>query len=221
MQRALILSFSPLYLEEGFPDRLREQGEEFGFEDLSSLEGTSCYCSGEAAEKIAETLSGHGEKLRWIDTGDYHYVSYLFAKSVGEEFSLLLLDNHPDDQEAGLGDILSCGGWVKALRERNPNLREVYWNSVEDIPEGETVYVSLDKDLMGREYSRTDWSQGEWTLSEVEDALREVVRKGCRILAVDVCGGVTFSKGATPEDMRINLVTDTRLYEFLKELITT
>lgn len=102
--------------------------------DLSSLEGTNCYCDPDSEERIRGLLrkvafpSGMGETaypVRWIDTGDYHYLSCIIAGESRRPFDLLLLDNHPDMQEPALGDILSCGDWVKTMLDRNHMLGNV------------------------------------------------------------------------------------------------
>ena len=91
-----------------------------------------------------------------------------------------------------------------------------------DIPEewleerrGARVYVSLDKDMMQRQYARTDWSQGNYSLEAVEGMLERLFAAGVEIAAVDICGEVQESKGATPEDLRINLETNIELYNFI------
>jgi aminomethyltransferase len=151
-------------------------------------------------------------------------MSYILAKREKEPFSLLLLDNHPDNQEPEFGGVLSCGGWVKTLQERCPMLQEVLTIGPElrEYPDGwargKRVYVSLDKDIMSKDYARTDWSQGEFTLEGIEGILRKVEGN---IIAVDICGELSVSKGATPEDLRINKLTNIQLLELMSEIIST
>lgn len=189
--------------------------------DLSGVEGTSCYCSavGEIEAKLPERLP----RLRWIDSGDYHYMTYILAKRETEPFSLLLLDNHPDNQDPAFGDVLSCGGWVKNLMKDCGMLQEVLAIGPEtkEYPKGwakgKRVYISLDKDIMSREYARTDWSQGEFTLAQIEEIIRTVAREG-EIAAVDICGEITAEKGATAEDMTINKLTNIQLLKLMSEI---
>ena len=209
---ALITDFSHVYEDEGFavPGAI--------VLDLSGIEGTSCYCS--AVEEIEAKLPESLPRLRWIDSGDYHYMTYILAGREKEPFHLLLLDNHPDNQDPAFGGILSCGSWVKALQEHNAMLREVITigPDLKDYPEGwakgKRVYISLDKDIMSKEYARTNWSQGEFTLPKIEEIIRKVAREG-EIAAVDICGELSVSKGATPEDLRINLETNTKLLNLI------
>lgn len=211
--QTLILNLSGQYAEEGFLQWMQEQGKPFECVMLQDLEGTVCYCDDAAAEILREVVGKTATKLHWIDSGDYHYISRFFCERVeGGPFSLLLLDNHPDDQDPAFGGVLSCGSWVKTLRESVPDLKNVYWNC---LPEpGERLYVSLDKDLLSRDISRTDWSQGEWTLPQLKSFLKEVAESG-EIVGMDVCGGLCKAKGATPEDLRINYDTDADLQEFI------
>lgn len=214
--KALVTDFTHVYVDEGFvvPGAC--------VVDLSSIEGTSCYCTSE--KEIEALLPEWLPRLRWLDSGDYHYMSCILAKREKEPFSLLLLDNHPDNQEPEFEGVLSCGGWVKTLQERCPMLQEVLTIGPElrEYPEGwaqgKRVYISLDKDIMSREYARTDWSQGSFSLEEVEGILRKVEGE---IIAVDICGELSVSKGATPEDLRINRLTNIQLLKLMSEIIST
>lgn len=224
--KALVTDFTHVYEDEGF------EVPGACVVDLSSIEGTSCYCT---AEKEIEALLPESlPRLRWLDSGDYHYMSYILAKREKEPFSLLLLDNHPDNQEPEFDGVLSCGGWVKTLQEQCPMLQEVLTIGPElkAYPEGwargKRVYVSLDKDIMSREYARTDWSQGSFTLEEVECILKKLAGEipgqagnDGKIIAVDICGELSLSKGATPEDLRINKLTNIQLLKLMSEIIST
>lgn len=207
-ERELILDFSSMYRSCGFLSRIESSRPGVvDYRDLTALEGTSCYCDGDAMKVIDEGIAaGAASVLHWIDTGDYHYVSALFCRRVGKPYSLFLLDNHPDDQEPAFGGVLSCGSWVKYLRENDPCLGRVVRNSREGgafTPE-DVVYISVDTDIMSREYARTDWSQGDWTLSDVCGAVEGVFSSGARIAGIDICGGLSESKGATHGDNGVN-----------------
>ena len=221
----LVTDFSGTYGAQGFLQALEQRQAAVERCDFSSLDGTCCYCDPEARSRLEATLPGELPRLRFLDSGDYHYMSLLLALRETEPFSLVLLDNHPDNQEPVFPGVLSCGSWVRDLREEQPLLREVLTigpeGCPEDIPEGwlearreERLYVSLDKDIMDRAYARTDWSQGRYTLSQVKDILGRLMTGG-KVVAADVCGEVSLSKGATPEDLRINLETNVELYKFI------
>jgi arginase family enzyme len=167
--------------------------------------------------------------LRWLDSGDYHYLSHLLALQETKPFHLVLLDNHPDNQDPAFEGVLSCGSWVKEMQEGNPWVRDVVTIGPEgcenEIPQewlekrrGERVYVSLDKDIMDKAYARTDWTQGGHTLEDVKKELGKLAER-MEIVAVDICGELAPSKGATPEDLRINKETNIELYHCLTNLL--
>ena len=115
-QPVLIVNFSGAYEAQGFVSWLRDNGAEVTVADASGIEGTCCYCDPEAEAKIGALIPSSLPRLRWIDSGDYHYMSYLLAMQEKEPFHLLLLDHHPDNQAPAFGEeMLSCGSWVKSL----------------------------------------------------------------------------------------------------------
>ena len=196
--KQLILDFTGTYEAEGFstPDRI----------DLRDLEETCCYCSAASAEQIRSRIQSYGfDGLHWIDGGDYHYASLFFLEMIPRRFSLLLLDNHSDDGEGAFGgSILSCGNWVRYAQSL-PKWRE----DAPDIP----VYLSIDKDVLSRDYARTNWDQGRMTLDELCARIRDVASRR-RILGADICGEIAPHQGATAEDLEINRRTN----EVLREL---
>lgn len=228
MKDVLITDFSGSLEAEGFLSWLQGQDVPVTYADWRGLEGTNCYCDAAAREVISACLPERLPALRWIDTGDYHYMSHLLALREREPFHLVLMDHHPDNQEPAFGGVLSCGGWVKTLGEENPWVRDILSIGPPGCPEalpdgwaaarkGERVYISLDKDILGRGYARTDWSQGEHTLAQVCGMLEALIGP-MKLAAIDICGGITPEKGGTPEDLRLNKETDIALYQFLSGL---
>ena len=224
----LILDFSGVYPDYAFASALEASGcgEPVTTLSLQGIEGSSCYCDPEAADAIRSALSSRSEKLHWIDSGDYHYVTKLFAESLSEPFTLVLFDNHPDDQAPEFPGVLSCGSWVRALREECPLLEGVvslgpdgvFPDSLEAL-EGKAVYVSIDKDVLDPAWARTDWSQGSLSLPALEALLGEVFDRAGRILGIDICGELPLSKGGHAEDQRINLQTNLSLQSFISNHI--
>ena len=231
--------------------------------DLSTVEGTNCYCDGAAAAAIRSAIAGlPAAALHWCDTGDYHYLSgFLLEKAAaengGEPFALVLFDHHPDMQEPAFGHVLSCGGWARDAFRDIPSLTQVLMVGInpdleldildlvfdgvlavtsEDLRHtGDSlsrdvlemfsllepripVYISIDKDVLTTDYARTDWDQGGMTLAQLESAVM-LATKGHRLLGADICGGLTRSKGATDEDIAINLQTDLALEKLFGNLI--
>ena len=218
----LVLDMSGACHEEGLPQYLEESGVGFELLSLSSLEGTSCYCDPDSEQRILDSLpEGELPLLRWIDTGDYHYLSCLLAARETRPFHLLLADHHPDDQEPALGSVLSCGGWVAELRRRCPLLQDIVsvGPESEELPlewleshKGKRLYLSLDKDVMDGRWAKTDWSQGSMSQEEVK-RLIGLAGEYCELVAIDICGGITLAKGASADDLALNLQTDRELIE--------
>ena len=165
----------------------------------------------------------------------YHYVTRILAAREQAPFTLVLVDNHPDDQAPAFGGVLSCGSWVRDLREACPMLEEV-WTlgpdhrirnasgtvdreldaGIDDLleaVEGKRVYLSIDKDVLGREWSRTDWSQGTYSPAQLKGWLDGLLKQ--ELVAVDLCGELSPEKGATPEDLRVNCELNVELQEFI------
>ena len=195
------------------------------FADFSSLEGTNCYCSAESAEQIRRTVAGLPLRaFHDIGTGDYHYQTLFWLERIAEPFSLVLFDHHPDDQDCAFGeDLLSCGGWVARARKLPFLEKDVWIRDAADFPAlaalpALPVYLSLDLDVLSEQYARTDWDQGAMTFHEMETALRALVSSR-RILGVDLCGGNTVEKGASPEDLALNASTGEALYGIFRDLI--
>ena len=222
--KVLVTDFSGVYGAQGFLPCLQDPL----YLDFRALEGCYCYCDGPARSTIAAALEKEGPlpRLRYIDSGDFHYMSCLLAQEEREPFHLLLVDHHPDNQDSAFGGLLSCGGWVQTLQEEQPLLRSVLTIGPEGCPQelpegwlerrrGERLYLSLDKDVLDRAWARTDWTQGTHTLEQLTDLLRCVLASGMEVAAVDICGEKTPAQGATPEDLRVNKETNIALYNLI------
>jgi hypothetical protein len=193
-------NFSDIYRQEDFLDGT--------VLDFTSLEETRCYCSQASADIIRAALEPYGPGgIHWLDSGDYHYVSLLIQEMIREPYSLVLFDNHPDDQAGAFGDnLLSCGSWVSEVH-RLANWRQ----------SAEAVYISIDKDVLSREYARTDWDQGDMSLDQLFASIRDISLRH-RIIGVDICGELSLLKGACSEDVIINSKTNRLIQDFLLNL---
>lgn len=191
--------------------------------DFSALEGTNCYCSDESAAQIRQAISGLPLcAVHRIGTGDYHYVSLFWLERVTEPFTLILFDNHPDDQPTAFSpDTLSCGSWVAEARKL-PLCQDVIWIRRTCLPEireplwPNKVYLSIDLDVLSEEYARTDWDQGTMTLEELVKAIEEI-KASSHILGVDICGGLTPQRGATDDDLALNSRTETSIISVFRD----
>ncbi|MBP5173198.1 MAG: hypothetical protein J6037_05775 [Bacteroidales bacterium] len=187
--------------------------------DLRSLEGTNCYCSPDAAEVIKRELSIIPlSTVCWIDTGDYHYLSYFRGLLIPEPFELVLLDNHTDDFD--LSDTLSCGNWVTALR-RDSKMAGQAGYDVSSHPRPDRgslpIFLSIDLDILSPSEFRTNWDQGTMTFDELLVTIRNIAATR-RIIAIDICGGLTESKGAMSCELDLNRRQRQRLLELLSSL---
>ena len=236
----VIADFSGVYAEEGFLQELQDRGVPYRLVRLGDIGGTTCYCDPAAEAEISRRLVPElHERLRWIDSGDYHYVTKILAAREQAPFTLVLVDNHPDDQPPAFDGVLSCGGWVKALREGSPMLEEVWTLGPDhrirnvsgtvdrELEEGiddllaavaeKRIYLSVDKDVLGREWARTDWSQGMYSLDVLKGWLDRLLQLD--VVAVDVCGELAPAQSATPEDLRVNCETNVELQDFILDYL--
>lgn len=217
----VLIDISGIFCQESFYSALKSGGLSASIVDLTDLEGTNCYCSEEAAEVIrAKVCALPVRSICWIDTGDYHYLSYFRGSSIREPFDLVLLDNHTDDFD--MAGTLSCGNWVSLLQQEPTCRRSTLVRRREaadpvicesDVP----VFLSIDLDVLRPEDFRTNWDQGSMTFEELLDILGSVAAAR-RIVAIDICGGITESKGATPSDLALNLRQRLRLTEYFRKL---
>ena len=193
-----ILNLSGVYEEEewNLPDSQTV--------NLKGLEGCCRYCDEGALSAIRSALAPLPYSgIHWIDTGDYHYLSFLWMEKIRLPFVLALFDNHADDQAGAFGDgLLSCGSWVRTARRELPLMKADYLNR-SDIPDKLPVYLSIDMDILSRDFAHTGWSHGDMDMEELLSAI-DGVASAHRIIGVDICGGLTRAQGAVAEDLRIN-----------------
>lgn len=185
------------------------------FSDYQQIAGSRCYCSEDAGNEIRRMISAMPlHAVHYIGTGDFHYQTLFWLERITEPFALVLLDNHPDDQPGAFGEeLLSCGNWVLHAR-RLPMLRSFSWVRKPDdfsqgmLPDGLPLYISVDLDVLSREFAHTDWDQGEMSLQELVSILGDIPASGGhRIIGVDICGGTAPEKGGTDADMELNTST--------------
>ena len=209
-----IFNFSGVYDEESFyrPDK----GSSFydvKYVDLKGIPGTNCMCDDDARKEILRIMEDNhigANELHFIDSGNYHYMSALLTGLVKEPFSLVVLDHHPDMLRP-MFDILSCGGWVLDVLEKNEYLQEVHivgadkrlideldendrnkvsfydGSAMDEVDPRYPVYLSIDKDVVSRGELITNWDQGKMRALDLFDFVKELNEKH-RIIGVDVCG---------------------------------
>lgn len=82
-----------------------------------------------------------------------------------------------------------------------------------DVP----MYLSVDKDVLAKEYAVTNWNQGELTLDALERLLSVFLQKS-HVIGVDICGEYSAAGGGMPDYAAaeaINEQTNRELYHFL------
>jgi arginase family enzyme len=117
----LILDFTHTYSKEWI-----EENKDFTYIDCSDISGTDMYCTEESEDEIFRRISGFPQGgIHFIDSGNYHYVTAVFAKKIQEPYNLIFFDNHNDMQPTMIPELLSCGAWAKRLIETDGNLKHM------------------------------------------------------------------------------------------------
>ena len=182
--------------------------------DCSDIKGTNCFCDEAATEIILKRLRETGTApggIRFLGSGNYHYVSFLTTSLIQEPYTLVMIDHHPDLRTPAFGDVLSCGGWVREVLLKQPLCKQVVLIGVDeglfkeecrDLPEeclekitlttdvicpDTPVFLSIDLDVLSEEEYLTNWDQGEMTREELLSIVRGIKRHH-RIIGVDICG---------------------------------
>lgn len=186
----LICSFTGVYEREGLT-------EDYDTVDLSDLSGTRMYIDDASELEIRKRLEAAGFPgdygIRFLDNGNYHYMTRIMASFIKEPFDLITFDNHTDDKPPAFEGVRSCGSWrLDAALENKYLRRSMLIRRAGDMKEGYTaselpLYISLDKDVLSEEVLSTNWDQGSMREEELTLILKELY-KTRRIIAFDICG---------------------------------
>lgn len=94
--------------------------------DCSDIEGTDLYCAPQAQAELTRRLQAYPvEGVHFLDSGNYHYLTRLFAGRIGRPYHLVCLDNHSDMQPSMIPELLSCGAWAKQLLAEDSHLEQM------------------------------------------------------------------------------------------------
>lgn len=234
---------------EEMPGLIGAENEEVIRLSMKDISGRNMYCTDEAFAEICGRLSEISSPesgIHFIDTGNYHYMSRIYTSFINVKYDLILFDNHTDMQQAGFGDILSCGSWAREALDKDEHLSSllVYGPSAfeeggkdcvlsacgKDISgmvyrgkgyeEGDhPIYLSVDKDILDERYCVTNWDQGKLSLNEL-CGLLETATSGRHIIGADICGGISESDpGCTGDVLRENTASDFKIYKTISKLI--
>lgn len=200
-----IHNFTNVYKNQDFYEFV----EHLIFEE-SSLCGVKGYLSKEMEKYLREQISIQNIEcnIHFLDSGNYHYLSYLYLEQVKEPFNLIVFDNHTDMNKSSIGELITCGSWIRESYNNNKFLNNIFMvgvskkyidecdlksnniyflDSIMGIDKVLPVYLSIDKDVLSKEIFNSDWDSGnmtmEYLLSEIEHLLRYY-----EILGIDICG---------------------------------
>ena len=186
----LICSFTGVYEREGLT-------EDYDTVDLSDLSGTRMYIDDASELEIRKRLEAVGFPgdygIRFLDNGNYHYMTRIMASFIKEPFDLITFDNHTDDKPPAFEGVRSCGSWrLDAALENKYLRRSMLIRRAGDMKECYTaselpLYISLDKDVLSEGVLSTNWDQGSMREEELTLILKELY-KTRRIIAFDICG---------------------------------
>ena len=240
-------------MNDTYPEDMAEligaENEEIIRISMKDISGRNMYCTDEAFDAIRGRLSeipAPESGIHFIDTGNYHYMSRVFTSFTDVKYDLILFDNHTDMQQAGFGDILSCGSWAKEVLGKDDHLSSLYVYGPRSLEEGgeevsigskgkvitgmvyrgkgyeegnHPVYLSVDKDILDERYCVTNWDQGNLSVDELCRLIEKAV-EGRYILGADICGGISESDpGCTGDVLRENATSDSELYKTISKLI--
>lgn len=121
MNKICILNFNNTYINQDF-----YKNKNYEIIDLSDLQGVSRYCDETSLEIVRKRLDRvDNSQIKFIDSGNYHYVSYLMLEKIKEPFILVLFDHHTDMQPSYFDELMSCGCWVKKTLDDNKYIEKV------------------------------------------------------------------------------------------------
>ena len=86
-----VFDFSGIYDHESF--YLEDKGS-FNVVNVRDIQGTNCMCDSMAVSAIEDLILQKGipaDAIHFIDSGNYHYMSYILTGKVTMPFSLLVI----------------------------------------------------------------------------------------------------------------------------------
>lgn len=149
-----IFNFTDVYKRQDFYTKIP-----YEWVDCTDLSGVHGFCDGASLTEIERRAKKAGGSFRFLDCGNFHYVSYVLQKSCKEPYDLVVFDHHADLMTPSFGSLLSCGNWIRQLLAENAFLKQVILIGVCD----ELAYAVKGefKDRV-KIYPESRMSQMEW-----------------------------------------------------------
>lgn len=122
-----IFNFTDVYKRQDFFKKLPCE-----WIDCTDLTGVHGFCDVDSFVEIVRRSRKTRGKLRFIDCGNFHYVSYALQKNYKEPYDLIVLDHHADLLTSKFEGLLSCGNWIKQVLKENDSLKHVILIGVSD-----------------------------------------------------------------------------------------
>ena len=120
-------------------------------------------------------------------SGEFHHLTFGICANLNSQLSYVHLDNHEDrtprPANVSSDPYIDCGNFVQDI-DNLPNIDKVYWN---EIPKGKDVYLSVDLDVLSKEYINTRYDQGDLTPEELIEQVSKI-KSTNNIISADVFG---------------------------------
>ena len=120
-------------------------------------------------------------------SGEFHHLTFGICANLNTQLSYVHLDNHEDRTprpENVSGDpYIDCGNFVHDI-DNLPNIDKVYWN---EMPEGKDVYLSVDLDVLSKDYINTRYDQGDLTPGQLIEQVSRI-KSTNNIISADIFG---------------------------------
>ncbi|MGV3487857.1 MAG: arginase family protein [Tuberibacillus sp.] len=183
----------------------------------------------------ARYLTAEKRHIAFIGSGNYHYVTYLHLSQITHPFTLVLFDHHTDLMENAdfmtcgswvtralrelpqLKKAIIVGPDPKTfdtipldLQDRVALVPEDWEakkiiNHFYSLCETDSIYISIDKDVLDKTFAKTNWDHGRMDLHTLLKCLSELTAN-VQVDGVDICGEwlVSLENAFTPSS-RINI----------------
>jgi arginase family enzyme len=127
-------------------------------------------------------------------SGEFHHLTFGICANLNSQLSYVHIDNHEDRTPRSSGDLfinygnpgdqfIDCGNFVQDI-DSLPNIDKVYWN---EMPEGKDVYLSVDLDVLSKDYINTRYDQGDLTPEQLIEQVSRI-KSTNNIISADIFG---------------------------------